>query len=425
LKVVLISPPWYPVPPEGYGGIELVVGLLAKELARRGHEVAVLGAQGSPIPGAVALAPSEYQRHLGREEERWFDLAYSHAVLEWIREHGAGAVIHDHSGGIVATALDSLLWELPTLHTVHGPVGEGESEFYSKLGRATRLVAISRSQMALAPRLRWAGWVHNAVDVEALPPPERASPDRYLLTLARISPQKGQHLAIEVAKTTGMRLVLAGKVETTPEGRAYFEERVLPHLDGDQVRHLPNVYGQEKAGLLARAWAMLLPLRWEEPFGLAMAEAMACGTPVVALDRGSARELVRDGETGFVGQNVAELVDKTLRCGELDRAAIAAWARQQFSPARMAAEYEALYRQVAAGRLRSATEPRGHPLEDLGLYPDELRAAQLSAVTAPVRPKVQAAATDWNSLHTKVRAPGGELWMDVEAPPGEVRVQPE
>ena len=394
MKVVLISPPWYPVPPQGYGGIELVVGLLAKGLARRGHEVTVLGAQGSSIPGAVALAPSEYERHLGRAEERWFDLAYSHAVLEWIREHGAGAVIHDHSGGMVAIALDSLRWELPTLHTVHGPVGEGESEFYSRLGQATRLVAISRSQMALAPRLRWAGWVHNAVDIDALASPEPASADRYLLTLARISPQKGQHLAIEVAKRTGMRLVLAGKVEATAEGRAYFEERVLPHLDGDRVSHLPNIHGREKARLLAGAWAMLLPLRWEEPFGLAMAEAMACGTPVVALDRGSARELVRDGETGFVVQNVAELAAKTLACGELDRAAIAVWARRRFSPARMAAEYEALYRRVAAGRLRSAAEPGGRSLDDLGLHPHELRATQLGPVAAPVGPEVEVAATD-------------------------------
>ncbi len=394
MRVVLISPPWYPVPPEGYGGIELVVGLLAKELGKRGHEVSVLGAHGSPIPGLVALAPAEYGRHLGRADERWFDLAYSHAVLEWIREHGAGAVIHDHSGGIVAIALDSLRWELPTLHTVHGPVGEGESEFYAKMGQATRLVAISRSQMSLAPRLRWAGWVHNAVDLDALASARGTSPDRYLLTLARISPQKGQHLAIEVAKRTGMRLVLAGKVEATPEGRAYFEERVRPHLDGDRVSHLPNVYGRDKARLLAGAWAMLLPLRWEEPFGLAMAEAMACGTPVVALDRGSASELVRDGETGFVVQNVAELAARTLECGELDRAAIAAWARRRFSPARMAAEYEALYRRVAAGRLRSAAEPGGHALDDLRLYPDELRSAQLGTVAAPVGRDVEVAATD-------------------------------
>lgn len=166
---MLVAPPWYPVPPEGYGGIELVVALLARELGRRGHQVTVLGASGSQIPGAVRLASDAYGPQLGGPHERWFDLAYSHSVLEWLRDRGEGAVVHYHSGGAVLTALDSLLWELPTLQTVHGPLGKGEVEFYSRVGTATRLVAVSRAQAALAPQVRWAGWVHNAVDLDALP----------------------------------------------------------------------------------------------------------------------------------------------------------------------------------------------------------------------------------------------------------------
>jgi glycosyltransferase involved in cell wall biosynthesis len=189
--------------------------------------------------------------------------------------------------------------------------------------------------------VEWRGVVHNAINPDQYRPITNAEEkDDYLVELARINPDKGQHIAIEVAKRLSMRLVLAGKVD--PEAQDYFEERIKPSLNG-RVVWRENVKGKEKAQLLAKARAMLFPIQWEEPFGLAMVEAMVSGTPVIAFRHGAAPEVVDPGVTGFLADDVDGMVEAFERLNEIDLKKCAEVAADRFGPARMAQGYLNLY----------------------------------------------------------------------------------
>ena len=381
--VALVAPPWYPVPPLGYGGIEAVVALLANELRARGHRVTLLAAEGSGLQATVR-APAAWGAALGQRDERLRELTYAARVLQTIRQSGQVDVIHDHVG--FATLLGCVLGGAPVVHTVHGVIREPDASFYSALGDEVRLVALSQSQRRVAPELPWIGTVANAVSVCDLIVAARDDKEPYLLCLARICPDKGQHLAIEVARRTGLRLVLAGKVEATADARKYFERRITPALDGTRVVHVSNVTGVDKARLLARATALLAPIQWEEPFGLSVVEAMASGTPAISIARGAAPELIAEGLTGFLVRDADEMVAAVRRAGEIEPARCAAIARTRFSPSAMADAYLHLYalaepavpkrrgRQAvgAAALLSSARrelQPRGAPVHDLDATP--------------------------------------------------------
>lgn len=342
--IALIAPPWYPVPPRGYGGIESVVALLAEELRARGHRVTLLAAEGSSFQ-AKGHAPAAWVTDLGQPHERLRELTYAARVLRTVRETGQVDVLHDHVG--FATLLGCVeLGNVPVVHTVHGVIREPDASFYSALGDELGLVALSQNQRRAAPQLHWIGTVANAVSLRDLIVADRREKEPYLLCLARICPDKGQHVAIEVAQRTGLRLVLAGKIERTPEGQAYFENWIAPALDGTRVVHLSDVAGFEKARLLARATALLAPIQWEEPFGLSVVEAMASGTPAISMARGAAPEVIEQGLTGFLVRDADEMVAAVHRAGDIDPARCAAIARARFSPSIMADSYLRLYAQA-------------------------------------------------------------------------------
>jgi len=342
-RIALIAPPWYPLPPAGYGGIELVVALLARELRRLGHCVTLFGAAGSE-PGTVICAPSGWDAELGQPSGVTLELAYLARVFEQLRQVEHVDVVHDHSGhaGLLGS---TLLARAPAVHTVHGHLDEPQRAFYSSVGARAGLVAISESQRSTAPELSWVGTVHNAVDVDALRVASRDEKDGFLLCLARICPAKGQSVAIEVARRTGRRLVLAGKVESYE----YFRNEVAPHLDGERVRYVPNVAGREKADLLARADALLAPITWAEPFGLSVVEAMASGTPAISFALGAAVELIEEGRTGFVVRDVDAMVAAVSACAELEPMRCASLVRARFDPRAMAGGYMKVYERVIAG----------------------------------------------------------------------------
>jgi glycosyltransferase involved in cell wall biosynthesis len=353
--IVMVAPPWYPTPPHGYGGIELVVGLLGDALREAGHRVTLLAAEGSQ-PGAIVLAPLSWRDDLGGPDERLRELTYASRVVSTLAELGHIDVIHDHCGfaTLVAASVADIA---PVVHTVHGDIPEAYATFYASAANRASFIAISAAQRRTMPQFPWIGTVHNAVDVGRLSvTPQEKEP--YLLCLARICPDKGQHVAIEVARRTGMRLVLAGKVEATPQSMAYFREHVAPAIDGTRVVHLHNVAGQQKARLLARAYALLAPLQWDEPFGLAMVEAMASGTPVIAIARGAAPELVSDGITGFLVRDAGEMAGAVSRVANLDPMRCAVETRARFSPVVMAAAYDLLYESVSL-QPRAPHEPVG------------------------------------------------------------------
>lgn len=358
LRIALIAPPWYPVPPEGYGGIELVVGLLSDELRMQGHEVLLFAAEGSRDV-THACAPRDWGADLGREKQDLRGLTYACNVMRELERVGPVDVIHDHLGGALLLAL-TFRAPAPVVHTVHGPVEEPERTFFERLSEDISLVAISQAQRSPTPALPWVATVHNAVDVGSLVGSSRIQKESFLLCMARICPDKGQHIAIEVARRVNRRLVLAGKVEPTTESNAYYERRIRPEIDGDRVVHLHNVGGPEKAQLLARAAALLAPLEWDEPFGLALAEAMVSGTPVVAFPRGAARELVQPGVTGYLVSDVDGMVAAVEHATGIDPVACSESARARFSPSRMARDYLAAYESVTSGAFSShapAAEP--------------------------------------------------------------------
>jgi len=339
LRIALISPPWYPIPPKGYGGIELVVHLLHQELRRMGHHVTVLGADGSG-PGVEVLAPSEWINDLGTPVQPVREATFLMRAFDRL-QRGEFDVVHDHVGAVGLLALSVSGISSVAVHTIHGPISESMAILYRQAQDRVRLVAISASQAATAPDVAVAGIVYNAVDTDV---PIEIHKDGYLLELARITPDKGQHLAIEVAKRTGRQLVLAGKVERTELGERYFREHIAPAL-GDQVRYIPNVSGREKQQLIARAAAGIFPLQWPEPFGLAMAECMVAGTPVIAFGVGAAPELIEPGLTGFIARDVDQMVAAVGLLDEISPAGCAAEARRRFSPREMAEGYLKIYRQ--------------------------------------------------------------------------------
>lgn len=343
LRIAIVAPPWYPVPPGGYGGIELVVYLLADELVKLGHEVTVLGRQsGRNGFELVALAPESWTEDLGNSGHQAREATFLRLAYQMLR-HRSFDVIHENSGygGMLMAA--TLELQSAAVATLHGPLNEPDGRFLSTIDRDVDLVAISSAQRGMVAAVRWAGVVHNAVDMSHLE--VGGGEGGYLLEVARISPDKGQDVAIEVARRANKRLILAGKID---EGNQdYFREKVKPHL-GKQVEWIEDVGGRAKTELLAQAAGLLFPIQWEEPFGLAMVEAMASGTPVIATGRGAAIEIVDEGVTGLLADDVDDLVLAVDRLGEIDRERCAERARDRFSPRRMAEGYEAVYRAAVA-----------------------------------------------------------------------------
>ncbi|HVD48144.1 MAG TPA: glycosyltransferase family 4 protein [Candidatus Limnocylindria bacterium] len=337
----MIVSPWYPVPPVGYGGIELMAYNLARELQLRGHQVCVVGQQGSKGPFEVAaVAPESWSEQLGTRDQVSRESLFLYRAYQLVRRR-AFDVVHDHSGftGILLAATSGL--QTPVVATLHGDLTEAEGDFLAAVDRRVHLVAISRSQQAQVASVSWRRVVYNAVDPSEYNPVSRHDEkDDYLIQLARITPSKGQHLAIELARRLGLRLVLAGKVDN--DATAYFESEIKPHL-GDKVTWHENVVGAEKARLLSRAKAMVFPIQWEEPFGIAMVESMVSGTPVLAMARGAASELVEPGITGWLADDLDGLVAAFARIGEIDLERCVKRAAERFGPGQMADGYQSVY----------------------------------------------------------------------------------
>jgi glycosyltransferase involved in cell wall biosynthesis len=314
---------------------------LAREVQDRGHQVTVICRQGSNGPfEAIALAPESWSQDLGTKDHEARQELFLYRAYDLIHRR-AFDVIHDHSGltGILLAA--AARPQAPVVATIHGDLTEAEGEFLSAVDHRVHLVAISRAQQSLVAGVEWRGIVHNSIDPAVYKPittwEEKGD---FLVNLARISPDKGQHLAIEMAKRLNVRLVLAGKIDQGAE--EYFENEVKPHL-GEQISWCENVRGEEKTRLLAQARAMVFPIQWEEPFGLAMVEAMVSGTPVIAISRGAATEVVDPGITGWLADDVDGMVKAYERLNEIDLDRCVEHASKRFGPVQMADGYLAVY----------------------------------------------------------------------------------
>jgi len=254
-------------------------------------------------------------------------------------------VVHDHclAGPLTATGRD-----VPTVVTVHGPVAGELGDLYAALDDTVALVAISDAQRSFRQELNWVATVHNAIDVADFP--FQAEKDDYVLFLGRMNPEKGVHVAVDACREAGLRLIIAAKCEEEAE-QEYYEQEVQPRL-APGIEFIGEADAETKRDLLRNARCLLLPLLWEEPFGLVMIEALACGTPVVALRRGSAPEIVVDGVTGIICDEPAELPAALNRVTDIDPAACRRDAERRFDLPVMAARYEQVYRSLARRPVR-------------------------------------------------------------------------
>jgi glycosyltransferase involved in cell wall biosynthesis len=333
-------PPWYPVPPNGYGGIEWVVALLADGLTERGHEVTLFAPPGSET-GAELVPPLQEVPPEELIGDPWYEAA--HAVSAYERDSEFD-LLHDHTGPVGASI--GAMSNAPTVHTLHGPFTDQTSMLYRRIARRHWFVAISHSQRSMGPaNLRWGGVVYNGIALDRYP--FREDKEDFLFFMGRADEEKAPHLAIQAARRAGRRLVMCVTTKNERE-RAYWAEQVEPLLD-DDVEVRGECDQEQKTELLAGAAALLFPIQWPEPFGLVMTEAMACGTPVVAWRNGSVPEVVADGETGFIVESVEEMAAAVDRLGELDPQLMRARVKERFSAEAMVAGYEHIYQQVLAG----------------------------------------------------------------------------
>ncbi len=344
LRIGLLAPPWVPIPPPSYGGIEQVVAALAEGLVERGHEVVLVAAPGSSLPGVEVVNPlATIPAIIGEPASDW-----RHA-LAGIDALGDVDIVIDHSGPLGALLTSRL--HVPGLHVTHGPLDEVPTEIYAGIARHSprlRLVAISNAQRAMAPGLPFAGVCYNGLPLDSAP--FRATSDGYLAFLGRMSPEKGPADAIRIARSAGLPLLIGAKCRE-PAEHAYFAEHVAPAL-GPDVVWLGELDAPQKFDLLSGARALLFPIAWPEPFGMVMIEAMACGTPVLATAHGSVPEVVADGVTGFVRETPDELIKMVARIGEIDRYACRQRVAELFSAEAMTAAYERLVRAELAGSRR-------------------------------------------------------------------------
>ncbi len=384
--------PWLAVPPRGYGGLENVVATLTGELRRRGHTV-VLGTvreSRQPADGKVWAFPTGQFARLAASYPEVVGAAHAHmaAVLGEIRAHAAAGepfdVVHTHLEVVGPAVLGALGDAVPpVLHTLHWDLHRN-ADFYASVDGGGRVffAGVSDSQVARGParlRRQTLGSVPLSVPIPEGPPAQREDRTDAVLLLSRLCEAKGIDIALRACRDAGVPLVLAGPVGGQPDrarleaaladpaspvrGYAdvrYFLERVDPLLDGDRACWIGSVSGQEKAELLRRSRAVLFPLRWAEPGGTAVCEALAAGTPVVAMARGCLPSLVEDGVTGHLVEDEAGLTAALGRLDELDPEACAAYARRRFAPWVMADGYEALYGEVlrrAAARPSVAAGP--------------------------------------------------------------------
>ncbi len=341
LRIAMVVPPWLSVPPPGYGGLEQVVAGLVDALVDRGHAVTLLGAGDGHRTAADFLAMLDELQY-DRLGESLPELAHL-ARVNHLLSVADFDLVHDHTtvGPLVAGRR-----EVPTVATVHGnPVGE-YGTVLSDTDRGVGLVAISHAQRRLNSRLPWVGTVHNAMETDLFP--RKSEPSHGpVLWLARFSPDKGPDLAISACRAAGLPLVLAGKC-TEPAELNYYDEVVRPLL-GSDVTVVFDADRDAVLRLLVEARCLIMPIQWEEPFGVVMLEAMATGTPVVALRRGAVPELVRPGVTGLICDREDELPAALRAASGLDPAECVAHVAQTFSTERMAAGYEAVYRRFLAG----------------------------------------------------------------------------
>ncbi len=333
MKIALISTPWLRTPPFKYGGTEAVVSYLTEELTDLGHDV-TLFATGDSITKAKLWS--------------WFeqpvtDFNLLDEVLHVVKayEHIVQSnfdIVHNHTYSIGSALLS--LSPCSSLTTYHSVRTRRLWYYYSAFASNHRYVAISENQRQSMPELNWIGTIYNAIPVDLFP--FSSEKDDYLLFIGKIAPWKSPHYAIQVAQRLKCRLKIAGPIHEA----AYFEREIAPHIDGKMIEYVGEVDFVQKTSLYKHASALLMTGSWEEPFGMVMIEALACGTPVVAFHKGATPEIIVNGVVGYLGGDVTEVVEAVQKIRNISSHACREYVEQKFHVRTMANQYIALYQQI-------------------------------------------------------------------------------
>lgn len=338
MKIAQLAPIAERVPPKKYGGTERVVHALTEELVRRGHEVTLFATGDSHTK---ARLESVYPRAL-REAKMQDIYGTNHLTMLHVGQayelQDEFDIIHDHLAPLSMPTAN--LATTPVVVTMHGPFTSENRKLFELL-RGPHVVTVSQAQLYPLPNINHAGTVHHGLPLKQYP--FSAEHDGYLLYVGRISIEKGVHYAVDVAQALDMPLVIAAKVELSD--RPYFREYIEPRLS-ERIQWVGEVNEEDRNKLMSRARAFLHPVVFREPFGLTLIEAMACGCPVIAFNRGAIPELVKTGVTGYVVEDVEGMVDALSNIDAIDRAACRTHALEHFSVEKMADGYEAIYKKL-------------------------------------------------------------------------------
>ncbi|MCH9006112.1 MAG: glycosyltransferase family 4 protein [Proteobacteria bacterium] len=333
MRIAVLSPISWRTPPLHYGPWESVVSLLTEELVHMGLDVTLFATGDSQTSGKlVAVCPRPYS------EDRSVDpkVAECLHISEIFERAAEFDIIHNHFDFLPLTY--SGLVETPVVTTIHGFSSPSIVPVYTKYNDRGHYVAISDSDKS--PELDYIATIHHGIDIAQFP--FSGAEGEYLLFFGRIHPDKGVYEAIKVAQRIGMKLVIAGIIQD----QDYFAARVEPYVDGKTVEYLGSVGPDQRADVLGHALALLHLISFDEPFGLSLIESMACGTPVIAFDRGSMAEIIRDGETGYIVEDIEHAVNAVASVQSIDRSACRKDVEQRFSHTRMARDYVDAYEKI-------------------------------------------------------------------------------
>ena len=346
MKIAQVAPLYESVPPKLYGGTERVVSYLTEELIQQGHQV-TLFASGDSITRARLRASCA--RSLRMDKACHDPIVYHTLMLEQLlREAASFDIIHFHIDYFHFPS--SRRQPTPIVHTSHGRLDMPELVPLFHEFRDIPVVSISDAQRAPLPWINWQATVYHGLPEDSYT--FQASPGEYLVFLGRISPEKQVHHAIEIARRVGMKLKIAAKIDR--RDCEYYQTVVEPLLADPMVEYIGEIGAEEKDQFLGQAYALLFPIDWPEPFGLVMIEALACGTPVIAYRRGSVPEVLEDGVTGFIVEDLEEAVQAVRRIEHLDRGECRRQFEQRFSVSRMTYDYLEVYQRLLAEKKPSA-----------------------------------------------------------------------
>ena len=355
MRVALVAPPFIPVPPRKYGGTELFVAQLAEGLQKQGIDVVVYANGESTVATEVRWL---YEKSKWPIEGEVFANLVDMNHSAWSVQDAVKHCDVIHVNNVPALAL-SRLARVPFVYTIHHVHDDKLSDFYS-YHPEVEYVTISDFQRdrERMPKMRT---IHHGLDTNLYT--WRDGKRDYLSFLGRIAPMKGTHLAIQVAKKAGIPLKIAGEVQ--PCFKNYWEAEVKPHVDGKFIEYIGEADLPTKNELLKNSVAMLFPIQWNEPFGLVMIEAMACGAPVLAFSGGAVEEVVPEGIAGHICKDVEDMAAKARGAASFDNAAVRKYVEQEFSIEKMVSSYAQLFHEVAAGRTLLPPQPEDDPLTHL------------------------------------------------------------